>query len=413
MTLRPRRSLSYDHLACGVARRILHPLRFVAAPSIAALVVACVGPMRGRSAAVIAPLSLSFPVDTVRSARVAAGVVYHYVHSPVGPWAMHLLLVDRSACWDLRAVKAHHGAIGREPASAMLRALAEREQVIGGVNADFFSFAPPGIPTGAHVEEGTLIVGPGVRPVVGVDSSGTAFIGTLAVGGTVSIGGVEIPLAGWNRLAPRGLALLDPAWGAASDSGTGRVEVSLAGIPLRVLAIDTVPAGLGIPAAGVLLVAGRGAGMGARRALLALEVGDTVVVDLHLTRTRLRAVVGGWPVILRDSAVTRAADSAGASFAPVRHPRTAVGLARNGRELIIVVVDGRQTPYSDGMTLRELAELFRALGARDALNLDGGGSSTFVLADSASGQRLTVRNRPSDKTERAVGNALAVARSCK
>jgi exopolysaccharide biosynthesis protein len=76
------------------------------------------------------------------------------------------------------------------------------------------------------------------------------------------------------------------------------------------------------------------------------------------------------------------------------------------------VMDGRQKPYSDGMTLRELAELFRALGARDALNLDGGGSSTFVLADSANPSLLEIRNRPSDKTERAVGNALAVVRGC-
>jgi exopolysaccharide biosynthesis protein len=214
-------------------------------------------------------------------------------------------------------------------------------------------------------------------------------------------------------MAPRGLAFLDRAWGAASDSGSGRIEIVLAGTPLRVVSMDTVPSGVTIPADGALLIAGRDADSSTRRALLALHAGDAVTVERALTQPHLRNVVGGWPVIVHDSAITMAADSAGANFAPVRHPRTAAGLARDGRELILVVVDGRQKPYSDGMTLRELAELFRSLGASQALNLDGGGSSTFVLADSTAPNGLRIMNRPSDKVERAVGNALAVVHGCR
>jgi exopolysaccharide biosynthesis protein len=65
-------------------------------------------------------------------------------------------------------------------------------------------------------------------------------------------------------------------------------------------------------------------------------------------------------------------------------------------------VDGRQAPYSDGMTLAELAALMRRLGATDALNLDGGGSTTMVVQG-------RIVNRPSDQEgERHVGDALAV-----
>jgi hypothetical protein len=119
--------------------------------------------------------------------------------------------------------------------------------------------------------------------------------------------------------------------------------------------------------------------------------------------------VGGRPRLLRDGIIAPGLDTAGgAGFAPVRHPRTAVGTARDGKRLILVVVDGRQKPHSDGMNLRELATLMHALGARDALNLDGGGSSTMIV-DSAG--TLRVVNRPSDATgERAVGNALAIVR---
>lgn len=409
MSQRSGRNQFYDVLVRGVVRRTkaLRSLVVVVVVVVGSVVVACAGPMRGAATGVNAPISLPFVTDTLRSTQVAAGVVYHFIHSPAGPWAIHVLEVDRSACWDIRAVKAHHSAVGREATSALLRSVDEREPVIAGVNADFFSFVPPGVPRGAHVENGQLIVGPGERPVLGVDSAGAVFIGTLHAAGSATIHGIAYPLGAWNRIVPRRLAILDRSWGAQSDSGAGRIEVALAGSPPRVAAIDTLPSAAGIPSGGVLLVADRDSDTEMRHALLALRVGDTVLIDRRLTKAHLRNVVGGWPIVLRDSVVTRAADSAGASFAPVRHPRTGVGLASNGRELIVVVVDGRQKPYSDGMTLRELAELFRSLGARDAINLDGGGSSTFVLADSV-GAPLTVRNRPSDKTERAVANALGV-----
>ncbi|MBN8637322.1 MAG: phosphodiester glycosidase family protein [Anaerolineae bacterium] len=62
------------------------------------------------------------------------------------------------------------------------------------------------------------------------------------------------------------------------------------------------------------------------------------------------------------------------------HPRTAVGLDVSGEKLILMIVDGRQPNYSEGVTLSELAELLRECGAYHALNVDGGGSSTLVVA---------------------------------
>ncbi len=83
-------------------------------------------------------------------------------------------------------------------------------------------------------------------------------------------------------------------------------------------------------------------------------------------------------------------------------PRTAVGYTPEG-ELLLVVVDGRQTA-STGMTLIELADLFVGLGAREALNLDGGGSSALVVAN-------TLVNRPEGGTsQRPVAAALVLAR---
>jgi hypothetical protein len=77
-----------------------------------------------------------------------------------------------------------------------------------------------------------------------------------------------------------------------------------------------------------------------------------------------------------------------------------VGATADGR-LLVVVVDGGSPAYSRGMTLRELAELMQTLGAVNALNLDGGGSSEMVVNG-------LVASRPSDGQERAVSNALVV-----
>jgi hypothetical protein len=91
-------------------------------------------------------------------------------------------------------------------------------------------------------------------------------------------------------------------------------------------------------------------------------------------------------------------------------PRTAVGLDRSGNTLILIVVDGRQPGYSDGATLHELAEILAAHGAHDAINLDGGGSSTLVR-EGALGQTVLLNSpvgRTVPGTERPVGNHLGI-----
>lgn len=82
-------------------------------------------------------------------------------------------------------------------------------------------------------------------------------------------------------------------------------------------------------------------------------------------------------------------------------PRTAVGVI-DDNHLVFVVVDGRDDGYSRGVTMTELAEIMRGLGAQTAYNLDGGGSSTMVFDGS-------VINRPSNGGERGTSDILYVA----
>lgn len=85
-------------------------------------------------------------------------------------------------------------------------------------------------------------------------------------------------------------------------------------------------------------------------------------------------------------------------------PRNSIGLKADG-SVVTMVVDGRQSPYSNGMTLYELAEMYVSEGCVDAIYLDGGGSATYASVREGTTD-LVVRNRPSDGPERTVASAL-------
>ncbi|HEX9774311.1 MAG TPA: phosphodiester glycosidase family protein [Actinomycetota bacterium] len=156
-----------------------------------------------------------------------------------------------------------------------------------------------------------------------------------------------------------------------------------------------------IPARGAVL-AGRGSGA-ARIERLASAMRSGAISRQVLLRLESNPkawdAVGGRPVIVRNgrSVVGRR----GGAFARGRHPRTLLGRTRDG-SILMATVDGRQ-PGRSGMSLAEAARLMVRLGADEAINLDGGGSTTFVL-------RGRVRNKPSDGRERPVAVALALVR---
>jgi hypothetical protein len=345
--------------------------------------------------------------------HVAPGITYYQRHDAAGPWAIHVLDVERDSCYSAVAIKSERGrggAVGRARTSDILRALGD--SAVGGVNADFFLFAPPGVPTGAMISSGRVVTGPGNQPVLAFDSTGAPHILRLRSFGEVVLGGERFSIDGWNRRVPNGVAYMDAAWGSATDSASDATEVVLAGsTPMRMIMVDTSVAGVRIPSDGGVIVARGSASHRVRAALGEVAAGDSVALRQLLGPWHPAQAVGGRPVLVRDSAIASDTDTASTSFALNRHPRTAVGIAAGGKRLLLVVVDGRQAPYSDGMTLRELAALLLTLGAHDAINLDGGGSSTMVMRD---GEALRVANRPSDPTgERAVGNALAIGRGCR
>jgi hypothetical protein len=113
--------------------------------------------------------------------------------------------------------------------------------------------------------------------------------------------------------------------------------------------------------------------------------------------------IGGTPILLKDGKRWFADD--GANFIAGRHPRTVVGWNPNG-DTFMVTIDGRQPGTSEGATLAEAADFMAGLGATDAINLDGGGSTTFVVGGGAGAGG--VANQPSDTLVRHAGKTEIV-----
>ena len=114
-------------------------------------------------------------------------------------------------------------------------------------------------------------------------------------------------------------------------------------------------------------------------------------------------VTNGIPQLIKNGTIdiTWQREKASKSFVEMRHPRTAVAKLKDGK-FLLMTVDGRQPGVSVGMSLQELAEYLLSIGATDAMNLDGGGSTTMFLDGK-------IVNTPSDREgERKVSDAIVV-----
>ncbi|MET9293947.1 phosphodiester glycosidase family protein [Streptomyces sp. NPDC003077] len=367
-----------------------------------------------------------------RAAAVAPGVTYRQFDVTVGRGVAHahlltVNLADPRVSVDLL----HPGAVAaRAPVSAMAGA----RRAVGAVNGDFFNITetqhpgvpPTGAPVGPAIAAGRWMkaavpdgqrFGPALPPtttaedVLGVGVDRRARLDRLTLRGTALTADGPLRLRGLNQYAlpVNGVGAYTSRWGPASrlraacGTDTDRAapctpetfEVTVR--RGRVVSTAETP-GQGGVAPGTVTLLGREEG--ARR-LRKLSVGDPVGVVYRLVARRpvpLRAAVGGFPV-LRDHAPLAGLDTRTAAV------RTAAGVGRGGRVLYLLALDG--AAGRAGMTLRELADLMAGLGARDAVNLDGGGSSTLVARDPDTSD-VRVRNHPLGGAERPVPNALGV-----
>ncbi|WP_424236437.1 phosphodiester glycosidase family protein [Bhargavaea ginsengi] len=138
-----------------------------------------------------------------------------------------------------------------------------------------------------------------------------------------------------------------------------------------------------------------------------VKIGDKLALNVGLTAPWNEAefVLASGPLLVQDGQVDIEMKSTSDRFR-TRSPRTAVATNRDGSEVFLVTVDGRNAGGSQGMTMSEFAQYLKSIGAYNALNLDGGGSTTMAVRPRGY-QYPVVVNRPSDGAERAVSTILS------
>ncbi|WP_233520008.1 phosphodiester glycosidase family protein [Prauserella sp. PE36] len=356
------------------------------------------------------------PVETVAAADGDAGLITDTATTPVAPgltltefdrfdpqgWIRgDTLAIDLTA--GLRPTYLSPGAVSaRTPLSEQVA----RAGAVAGVNGDFFDINATGAPLGVGIDDGELQTAPasGHNLTAAITEDGTARLAEVFLTASLTLpGGEVVPATNLNgaRLPANGIGVYTPLWGSASRATSVAGAQRVREVEVRdgvVTAVRDKPAE-GPIAGGSTVVLARDGGADA---LAALKPGDAVTVE-YAPRTEagdVSVAVGGNKVLLRDGVVQNV-DAATA------HPRTAAGFSADGTRMWLVTVDGRQAD-SRGMTELELARHLKSLGADDALNLDGGGSST-LLAREQGEQVPTVHNSPSDGGERLVPNGIGFA----
>ncbi|HZP80605.1 MAG TPA: phosphodiester glycosidase family protein [Chthonomonadaceae bacterium] len=392
----------------------------------------------------LAPLGcVALPNTETTTRMVAPGIVYtQEITTGDAPQVLHILRVDLRApgvkvrCGQAQDAVTLNGATkGRE----RIHSLAARNQALAAVNADFFPFT--GDPLGLAIRDGELVSEPlGYRACLGLGPKGVVMDVLAPVGTLTLANGDPIPLDGINRFPNEGeIVALTPTYAAAPrlDRPATVVTLRADNLPVRVSqevrgtveSVVSVPAREPLPVcpSGAALLAASGSAAGSlaarckegdalafrfdlvpsvpqppARGQLASRAGFVRRRALTPSWTDIEQAVGGGPWLVRDGQIVVDGEAEGfqkAEFIEKRHPRTAAGVAADGT-LLLVAADGRAA-WSRGVSLGELAGIMKRLGAVNAINLDGGGSTTMVVGGG-------VVNAPSDGRERPVANGLLV-----
>jgi hypothetical protein len=379
----------------------VHPtIRLLAHLAAAALLVLAIGPAQagaGRSApGARAPI--------VKTRKIAPGLKYIKIVQRQLPLRTFVLKVDLSKAITLDTTIADDALPSRRQLSRIVR----NHGALAGVNGD------PGEGLGNTVhpfaQDGDLLhtAGPDAEMFAVSKDETSTFLGNpkLRVNVTDQSNGRVFTLDRWNRRAPEPGEIVgfSPLGGTLASPPSFSCSVRLVPQgPPQVAAPDGVDRDYVVDVATCSespfdrnggIVISTAPGTDEAEQLLALTPGTPMRLHWTLGWPGVFDAVGGDPILLLDGAQTPICVSC------ARQPRTAIGVTATGK-ILLVVIDGRQPRWSRGATLGELRTILRNLGAVDALNLDGGGSSEMVV-------KGEVVNRPSDGRERRITNAVLI-----
>jgi len=362
----------------------------------------------------------AFTLSKINYARVVPGLDYAHVRETNQPLSIHIARLERGRK-DLQMLTSlGQGRIyGLAPLSRQVTAVPRSlGKPVVAINGDFFEIRPgpyQGDPEGLHILHGEVVSAPNDK-AFWIDPDGEPHIGIV-----YSRFEILWPDQRRSRFAlnqpprPHSATLFTAAFGDTTHATNSTelvleplLENSLPSFRLaetyRVRVSETRSEGNTTLASNrwVLTLTDS-----ATTNLASLKPGDTLTLTTATSANIPNPVtaIGGGPILLRDGvAQPWPARKSLTDYLQPRHPRTAVGY--NEHFIYFIAVDGRQRELSAGISFVELTSLLKQIGCTEALNLDGGGSTTFWLNGK-------VLNSPSDKRERHIANALIIVQQPK
>ena len=285
------------------------------------------------------------------------------------------------------------------------------DTAVAAVNGDFFTFGV-GVPHGVFIDEGKILTTPPqYYAAFGLTYDNKPFIvrhGTILDkifridGALVDVAGINLPhVKNADSLV---LYTADYARGTKTGTETYELRCRLNSGEVRHggtinFTVEEIHNAEGNTALGdgYIVLSAQGARM---NDLKKLSIGDTLEMSFRFNEfwSNVKFAVGGIELLLKDGNVYSTTDAS-------NQPRTSIGIRADGT-VVMATIDGRQKD-AVGMSYKSAAQAMKALGCVDALNLDGGGSTTFVLRNPGD-MKTSVVNKVSGSSPRQVANAIVL-----
>lgn len=346
--------------------------------------------------------------DLKNETRLSSGITYERIEKYTSQGWMNINVVRANLNDEftkVAPVTSANGVSNREALSSMLKS----SGAVAGVNGDFFYMGDPTYTYGALIRDGKIITSP--LPY----SYGYPTISRLTDGTVnISLWNPKITLYGtddtvfdvivYNKTSSidYGPTILTSDWNTMSVGYSGTKDI------VEVVVIDNYvsevrinqPATM-IPRNGFVVASTEPNTM--QRLTSSFVSGNPINLDITLdfSPENVEWAVGGLNYLVKDGQLNNISNEATGT-----HPRTAIGFSKDNSEIILVTIDGRNKDYV-GVKQTELADIMLSLGAYNAVNMDGGGSTTMGV-DFLRNSNIKVVNIPSDGRERKIASGVGI-----
>lgn len=345
------------------------------------------------------------------SENISSGVIHETIKqfNYNGWWNINVLKIDLDDEYtDIKALFSKEGISKRDTITNMMKS----SNVVGAINGDFFSTVYSSYPEGVVIDNGKMVSSPyntwnqGL-PVFAVDNYKNPSISFWDWSiKAIAQNGVTLNVKAMNKESKlhEDIIIYNKNWNSQSLGNkvfNDLIEIVVVDDYVTEVRVGQPP--IPFPENGYIIT---GRGSVADQLLNNFHIGERVTLEFYTSPdfNNIAAAIGGGSPLLKDGMKTEFKINIQGE-----HPRTAIGITKDKRQLIMVTIDGRDTSYK-GVSQEIFADIMLKLGAYDAINFDGGGSTTMAIKPTGTDEPVIV-NHPSDGGERKVTNGIGVTSS--